>query len=184
MFNVEDFKAKLQYGGARPNLFKIEITTWGGQQTLDGALGEKMSYLAKASSLPASTVAKIPVNFRGRIINVAGDRSFEDWTVTFYNDNDFSIRNKFEEWMHSYMNAHVGNIGPTEPNQYKADMSVHQLTKDGETAKIYKFVGAFPTSVASIGLDFGTENSIEEFEVTFAYDYWVDSSNNQQSTSE
>lgn len=163
--NVENFKGKLATGGARSNLFEVEITDFGMTES-------DSKYMARASSFPASTVEAVEVPFRGRIIKVAGDRSFENWSVTFFNEQDFRIRTLFEQWMNDNLNAHVENTGVNTPATYKKDMHVYQLDEQGARLRGYKFVGAFPVSVGTIELSFDQQSAIEEFEVEFAYDYW------------
>lgn len=164
---VENFKANLRGGGARPNLFKatLNMGRWGGDNSVT-------SFLCNGAALPGSTVNKIPVPFRGREINVAGDRKFDDWEITVINDIDFNVRNAFERWLNE-MNTHAGNIGFQPPVAYKNQMHVEQLSKEGNSMKTYTFVGVFPTMVQPIDLRYDSSDQIEEFSVTLAYDYWT-----------
>tara|TARA_Y100001937_G_C7073010_1_gene309263 strand:- start:517 stop:1041 length:525 start_codon:yes stop_codon:yes gene_type:complete len=166
ILGVDDFKAKLVGGGARSNLFKVTLNF---PSYAEGDV-ELTSFMAKGSQLPASTIAKTELDFRGRKVSFAGDRTFEDWTVTIINDTGFEIRNALERWMDG-MGGHTVNTGLTNPTDYKADGVVEQLDKDGSILKRYDFRGAFPTSLAAQALAYDTEG-IQEFEVTFAYDYW------------
>jgi hypothetical protein len=131
--------------------------------------------MCKSAQLPASTIETITVPFRGRQLQVAGDRTFEPWTITIINDTNFSIRNAFERWMNG-INAHTENSGLTNPTDYKADMIIEQLDKSGLTVKRYDFRGTFPTSVGAIDVSYDTENEIEEFEVELQVDYWESNS--------
>jgi hypothetical protein len=169
---VENFKARLTGGGARPNLFKVILS---GLADFGGGRAdvEKASFLCKASSLPGSTVAPIPVPFRGREIKLAGDRTFEPWTITVINELDFGVRNAFEIWMDSILNSHETNIGDQVPTAYKADMEIHQLTKDGDNIKSYYIKGAWPSAIAPITVAYDQSNTIEEYDVTIEYDYWT-----------
>lgn len=170
ILRVDTFKAELRGGGARPNLFQALITF----PTAVNAEGSvvKTTFMCKAAQLPASTMANIPVGFRGRQVQVAGDRTFEPWTVTIINDTDFSIRNSMERWMNA-MNAHTANAGLTNPASYQSDLFVTQLDKDGTPLKDYAFKGAFPTDVSAIDLSYDINDTIEEFTVTFQYQYWT-----------
>jgi hypothetical protein len=161
--DITNFRSNFD-GGARPNLFEVTITDFG--------VAGGQNFLVKGASLPASTVASIDVPFRGRIIKVAGDRTFEDWTVTFYNNNDFLIRGAFEDWMQQYLNTHVTNIGEPDQKDYYKNMSVKQLNKADEVVAEYTIYDAFPTNVSAIDLNYDTGDTVEEFEVTFAYNYW------------
>ena len=164
---VDDFKAKLKGGGARGNLFRVimNFPLYAGGDT------ELTSFMCKGSQLPASTVASVDVPFRGRVLKIAGDRTFEDWTVTAINDTGFEVRNAMERWMNG-INAHSANTGLTNPVLYQADMVVEQLDKDGSVLKRYDFRGAFPTSIGAIELSYDGNDAIEEFEMTFAIQYW------------
>ena len=165
---VDEFKSKLVGGGARPNLFQATVT-YPGYAAGDVEL---TSFMCKAAQLPASSVEAIEVPFRGRQLQVAGDRTFEPWSITVINDTNFTIRNAFERWSNG-MNEHVNNAGLTNPIDYKADMYVTQLDRSGAALKTYTFKGAFPTSIAAIDVSWDTTNEIEEFEVELTYDYWV-----------
>jgi hypothetical protein len=167
ILGVDDFKAKLRGGGARPNLFKATVNFPG----YAGGDVELTSFMCKGAQLPASIVAPIDVNFRGRQLRVAGDRTFEPWTVTVINDTDFSVRNAMERWMNG-INAHQTNTGLTNPADYQADLVVEQLDKDATTLKTYNFRGCFPTNIAAIDLNFDTNDQIEEFTVEFQVQYW------------
>jgi len=164
---VDEFKSKLIGGGARPNLFQATVTYPG----YAGGDIELSSFMCKAANLPASTIESIGVPFRGRELQVAGDRTFEPWTITVINDTNFAIRNAFERWSNG-MNAHAANTGLTNPAEYKADMLISQLDRSGAVLKTYTFKGTFPSSVGAIDVSWDTTNEIEEFEVELQVDYW------------
>ena len=167
ILGVDDMKAKLVGGGARPNLFKVTMG-FPSYVTADVSLA---SYMCKAASLPASTIAPIMVPFRGRQLQIAGDRTFEAWNITVINDTDFNVRNSFEQWMNG-INQHETNTGLTQPSSYMADMVVEQLDKDGSVKKYYDIRGTFPTSLGAIELAYTDENTIEEFTVELQVQYW------------
>ena len=127
--------------------------------------------MCKAAQLPASVIAPITIPFRGRQLQIAGDRTFEPWTVTVINDTDFAVRNAMERWMNG-INQHNNNTGLVDPVEYQADMIVEQLNKAGESVKRYDFRGTFPTNVSAIELSYDTENAIEEFTVELQVQYW------------
>jgi len=167
ILGVDDMKAKLVGGGARPNLFKVTMAF----PSYVTANVELASYMVKATSMPASTIAPITVPFRGRQLQIAGDRTFDPWSVTVINDTDFNVRNSFEQWMNG-INQHQENTGLTQPSSYMADMIVEQLDKDGTTKKTYNIRGVFPTNLGAIELSYDSENAIEEFEVEMQIQYW------------
>ena len=167
ILGVDDMKAKLVGGGARPNLFKVTMSF----PSYVTANVELASYMCKATSMPASTIAPIAVPFRGRQLQIAGDRTFDPWSVTIINDTDFNVRNSFEQWMNG-INQHKQNTGLTQPSSYMADMIVEQLDKDGTTEKTYNIRGTFPTNLVAIELSYDSENAIEEFEVELQIQYW------------
>tara|TARA_B100000131_G_scaffold88797_1_gene85628 strand:+ start:1360 stop:1887 length:528 start_codon:yes stop_codon:yes gene_type:complete len=167
VLGVDDFKAKLRGGGARPNLFKATINFPG---YANGDV-ELTSFLCEAAQLPGSIMGTIIVPFRGRQLKMAGDRTFDVWTPTIINDTDFNVRNAMERWMNG-MNAHSANTGLTNPVDYEADLTVDQIDKDGSTLKSYSFRGCFPTAIAPIDLSYGLENDIERFTVEFQVQYW------------
>lgn len=168
ILGVDDFKAKLRGGGARPNLFKATLNF----PAYAGGDVELTSFMCKTAALPASVIETISVPFRGRSLQIAGDRpAFEPWTVTIINDTDFAVRNAMERWMNG-INGHSSNTGLVNPTDYQADMFVDQLDRDGESIKRYTFRGAFPTNVGAIELSYDTTGAIEEFTVEFQVQYW------------
>lgn len=167
ILGVDDFKSKLVGGGARPNLFKATINF----PAYAGGDVELTSFLVKAAALPASTINTIQVPFRGRQLQIAGDRTFEPWTITVINDIDFKIRNAFERWMNG-INQHAANTGLTNPVDYQADMQVAQLDKAGNEVKVYNFRGTFPTALSTIELSYDSTDQIEEFTVELQVQYW------------
>jgi len=167
ILGIEDFKSKLRGGGARPNLFKATVNFPG----YAGGDVELTSFLCKAAQLPASVMNVIEVPFRGRQLKIAGDRTFETWTATILNDTDFTIRNSMERWMNG-INSHQANTGLTNPVDYQADLIVEQLDRDETVLKTYNFRGAFPINVGAIDLNYETVDTVEEFTVEFAVQYW------------
>ena len=169
MANISDFKAKLVGGGARANQFKVTLPFPGYAQV--GGEIEDMAFLCQGTQLPAMNVGEVTVPFRGRQIKLAGERTFADWTVTILNDTSFRLRNAFERWQNGINNMTDGE-GLTNPTDYQVDAFVDQLDRNGATIKSYTLRGAFPIEVAAIDLDYGTNDQIEEFGVTFSYQYF------------
>ena len=167
---ITGFKSKLSGGGTRPNLFEVEIA-FPNETAIDNDTKEKTRFLIKAAALPASNITPIDVNFRGRILKIAGDRTFDTWTVTVLNDVDFSIRSAFEKWM-NFINKMEDNTGEQDPAIYQPDAYVHQLDRDGSTLRTYKFHDVFPTQVSQIDLSYETTDAIEEFTVEFQVQWW------------
>jgi len=168
VLGVDDFKSKLVGGGARSNVFKATVNF----PAYAAGPVELTSFMCKSAQLPASTIETIAVPFRGRQLQIAGDRTFEPWSITIINDTDFAVRNAFERWSNG-INQHQANTGLTNPVDYKADMIIEQLDKSGIAVKRYDFVGTFPTSIGAIDVSYDTENEIEEFEVELQVDYWT-----------
>lgn len=173
VLGVDDFKSKLRGGGARPNLFKATINYPG---YADGD-PELTSFLCEAAQLPGSTIGVIPVPFRGRQLKIAGDRLFENWTVSIINDTDFAVRNSIERWMNG-INAHSENTGLASPILYEADLFIEQLDRDGQSIKKYVFRGAFPSAVGPIAVNYNLNDEIERFDVTFEYQYFESQNDN------
>ena len=160
MATIDEFKANLIGGGARANQFRVTFTTPGAIATgLDIA---KASFLIKAAALPGQSIPEIEVPFRGRIMHIAGDRTFEPWTTTVINDTDFMVRNAIERWMNA-INDLVTNTGLSNVSDYQADLTVEQLDRDGTTIKSYIFRNAYPLTLADIELSYETVNALEEF---------------------
>jgi hypothetical protein len=166
---ITDFKSKLSGGGARSNLFEVVIS-FPSAAPADTNVLDKSRFLIKTAALPASTITPLPVAFRGRVLQVAGDRTFETWSITILNDTDFIIRSAFENWMNT-INRVSDNTGVTDTAEYTADAFVYQLDRDGSTLRAYRFYDLFPTSITSIPLSSDTEG-IQEFTVEMQVLYW------------
>jgi len=183
MFNVQEFRAQMVYDGARPNLFRATLTfpslainsTQGTGFATGQSASQKYTFMCRAAQLPGDTVNQIPVNYFGRELKFAGNRTFPEWTVTVINDEDFIIRNAFEKWM-SGINSHVANL--RDPSfisgaaGYQQDGRVIQYGKVGDIIKSYNLIGMFPIDVSPIELDWGANDTIEEYAVTFSYQWW------------
>ena len=173
--SIADFKGKLVGGGARPNLFEVQLAKL---PTGIGWDADIFQFMCKAASLPASTIANIDVPFRGRIFKVAGDRTVDVWSITVINDEDFKLRNAFEEWMDRIAKLD-NNLGATTPDSYMVDAEVFQLGRGSKinssgnggsnnaVLKQYKMQSIFPTSLSAIDLSYDTGDTIEEFTVEF-----------------
>ena len=176
--NISQFKSKLIGGGARPNLFEVELTTLP-PNVVSNWDAEVFSFMCKGANLPAQTIANVDIPFRGRIFKVAGDRTIEPWTITIINDEDFRFRNAFENWTQQIANLD-DNLGTTDPSAYMTNAKVYQLGRGSEKSsqsagsgdgnvvlKEYEFIDIFPTSVSAIDLSYDTGDTIEEFTVEF-----------------
>jgi len=166
--NVDNFKNTLIGGGARPNLFRCILTFPG----FAGSPVVEASFLSEAASLPSSNVGVVNMPFRGRQIKLYGDRTFDPWTVTIVNDNNFVVRNAFERWMNG-MNEHIENTGFANTTAYETDMFVEQLDREENIVKTYTFRGVFPTNLSEITLNYGDNDNVERFTVTLQYQYWT-----------
>ena len=170
MANISDFKARLSGGGARPNQFKV-VCPFPGYAQVGGEI-EDMAFLCKSASLPAMNIGNISVPFRGRDIKIAGDRpTFPTWSTTIINDTDFKLRNAFERWQNGINNMTDGE-GLTNPADYQVDLFVDQLDRNGTTLKSYTLRGCFPTGVGAIDLAYDTNDAIEEFAVSWEYQFF------------
>ena len=167
---ITDFKSKLTGGGARPNLFEVELA-FPDSISIDNDVKDKSRFLVKAAALPASNITPIDINFRGRILKIAGDRTFDTWTITVINDTDFAIRSAFEKWM-TVINKLSDATGFNDPAEYQEDAFVHQLDRDGSTLRTYKFFDIFPTNISQMDLSYETIDTVEEFTVELQVLYW------------
>ena len=175
-FNISTFKSRgLTLGGARPALFEVFLRIPTGVAA-DQSSADKFRFTCSAAQLPAASVGSIDVGYFGRKIKIAGDRTFQYWSVTIMNDEDFLVRSMFEKWSNS-LNRLESNVRDTaysgNENSYKTDLSVIQYGKDGSLIRQYDIIGAFPTTVDAISLNWDSASQIETFGVTFSYDYWL-----------
>ena len=186
---LSNFKSRLEGGGARPNLFEVTLPAFPGAAEDFWGEGEnesntKFSFLCKAAQLPASTVASVPVAFRGRELKVAGERTFDPWTVTIINDEDFGLRTSFEAWMNKLSKLNDAT-GVTNPTSYMTNAYVKQLGRgktkfaevnsggDSSVLRTYKFYDIWPSNVSAIELSYETTNTVEEFTVEFQVQYFT-----------
>jgi hypothetical protein len=184
---IFDFRSRLDGGGVRANLFEVELE-WPEDAIPSGAtdklLADQGRFLCKAAALPASNIAPVDVPFRGRILKVAGDRTFDTWTVTIINDTDFVLRGAFERWM-NLINKVSDNAGNVNPVEYQQVAKVHQLGRSDTQGKnnasasnipilrSYAFEGVFPTNVSQIDVSYESTDTIEEFTVELQVQYWT-----------
>ena len=168
ILGIDDFKSKLAGGGARPTLFKATVNF---PSFVEAANVELTSFLCKQATIPDSIIGPIPISFRGRKLNLAGDRTFSSLTLTIINDAEFDVRKSFEQWMNG-INQHQENSGLVDMGDYSADIVVEQLRKDGSTSKRYDFRGCWPSNLAAIDLNYETNDAIEDFTVELQVQYW------------
>ena len=181
--SITNFRDRLVGGGARPNMFEVNITLPAGvvgQSDFD----QDIRFMIKAAEIPAANIGNIPVPFRGRVLPVAGDRTFDPWTVTVINDAKFNIRDAMEQWSNK-INDLQFDVGDINPADYQTKAEVFQLSRQGGAAvsssggedivtlRQYDFEGIYPNAVSSIPLDYGATDQIEEFQVTFNYLFWT-----------
>ena len=167
---ISDFKSKLTGGGASPNLFEVELA-FPTAVAIENDVLQKARFLVKAAALPSSTINPIEIPFRGRILKIAGDRTFETWTITVINDVDFVIRSAFEKWM-NVINKLDDATGLQNPDEYQKDAMVHQLDRDGGILRSYKFWDIFPTNLSAIDMSYETTDTLEEFTVEMQVHFW------------
>ena len=171
-FSVDQFRQALVLDGARPNLFQIQLTF---PPIVQNGSPRELTFLANSTQLPASTVGVARQNYFGREVKFPGNRTFQDWSINIINDETFDLRNAFEEWLNA-INGNETNVrdsGARYSSEYAVQASVQQFSKDGVPIKQYDFVGLFPIQVDPINLNWGTNDQIEEFGVTFSYQYWA-----------
>ena len=181
---IDDFKANVAADFARPNLFQVDLAFPSGIIN-NSSLINLGNFTVRAANLPSSQIGVIEVPFRGRVLKIAGDRTFEPWTITVQNDSGFVLRDAFELWASSIQaynenfTSAAGLGDEDDSTGYFADMQVHQLArdvKDGQKPKViksYKFFNVFPSNIAAIDLDFGNNDAIEEFTVELQVQYWT-----------
>ena len=169
MANINDFKARLSGGGARANQFKVTMP-FPGYASVGGETSD-LAFLCTATSIPGQTLTPVAVPFRGRLLNLAGDRSFTPFTITVLNDTNFKIYKAMERWMNG-MNNMTDNEGLTNPVDYQVDIFIDHLDRNGASLKKYTLRGAFPTTLDDIALSYSTNSVVEDFGVTFSYQYF------------
>ena len=180
--SISQFKGTLARGGVRPSMFQVDLTFPDGTTNDQADVIQKASMLVKGAQIPASTIGVIPVPFRGRQLKVSGDRTFEPWTVTVINDANFTVRKALEKWSEKIQN-HNFALGETFLERYFQDLTVRQLDRDGKNLRTFKVFSAWPSSMSAIELDFGANDTVEEYQVTFEFQFWHSSDTDQVGTS-
>ena len=168
-FNINEIKSQMLFDGARPALFQVTI-----QNPANSVADFKVPFMCEATGIPQAELGMIQIPYFGRMIKLAGDRTYADWNVTIINDEDFLIRNAMEEWSNK-INTFQGNIrsfGSASPLLYKSQAQVVQYSKTGVPIRTYQYNGIYPTLISDIPLSWASQNEIERFQVTFAVDYW------------
>ena len=186
-FSINGFRSNLIGGGARPSLFEVSLNfpKLSSSETViisddeESSIIPQSKFLIKGASIPTSTIGTYDVSFHGKQVKIAGDRTFETWDTTIINDEGFEIRHKLENWMELIQNHKLNTrskaLGTVtyegENADYKQQLTVSQFSKQGSSLREYKFIGAFPTTLSAIALDWGT-SEIEEFTCSWTYDRW------------
>jgi hypothetical protein len=206
-FSINEFISNgIEAGGARPNLFRVELffplglgaavaagtgaagaaAAGGGVGAPDQTAGHKAMFTCMAASLPGSIIEPVNIPYFGRVVKFKGDRQYRDWNITVFNDEDFLVRDAFETW-HNTMNYPESNVmdGAYQPRQqYKTNCQITQFAKTGDGhistfngdergIKTYTMIGSWPTTIGEIQMNWGDRNSVETFDVTLTYDYWL-----------
>ena len=175
-FAVSTFKSSMakQSGGARPALYQIDING----KNLNTSFTGSENILCKAASIPSANIAPLAVNYAGRAYKWNGFRTYDNWTVTVINDEDFRTRNRMMNWMRLMSGRFDGerDAGYGDPllgtQWFDGDATVTQLSSSGQALQVYKFDYLWPTEIAGIPVDWSSD-AIQEYTVTFAYDYWT-----------
>tara|TARA_Y100000768_G_scaffold386230_1_gene374118 strand:+ start:810 stop:1445 length:636 start_codon:yes stop_codon:yes gene_type:complete len=184
--SIDSFKSRLVQGGARPNLFEVEMDFPSGVGIFDEEIeNTRHRMMIKGAQLPASNIAEVVVPFRGRQLKVAGDRRFDPWTITVINDGDFKLREAFERWSNFIVKVSDGS-GTINPSDYFADWIVNQLGRASTDLNLrgennpatlpvlrrYQMHGCWPSQVSAVELSYDTADVIEEFQVTLQVQWW------------
>ena len=181
---IDSFKSSVVSDFARPNLFQVDLSFPSEVIANATGLSDLGKFTVRAANLPSSQMGIVEVPFRGRVLKIAGDRTFEPWTITIMNESRFALRNAFEAWVEKIQAANE-NITQTsglgdesDATGYFTDMFVHQLSRDASSSekstilRSYKFTDVFPSNVSAIDLDFGSNDAVEEFTVELQVQYW------------
>lgn len=164
-FNINNIRQNIIGDGARPSLFEVTLTN-----PISSTGDAKLRFMVRAAQIPASNITPIEVPYFGRRIKLAGSRTYEDWNVTVMNDEDFAVRRAMESWS-SAINSAEQNL--RHATNYRSVAEVTQFAKTGEAIRRYQFINLFPTIISPIELSWENGDAVEEFSVTFAYDYWT-----------
>ena len=165
---LSNFKGALAFGGARPSLFEMTVST----PSTIGNNFDDMKTHCNVSAIPPLTVTPIERQYFGRTVKIPGDMVFGDLNTTIINSENFSIRNDIDDWMNA-MNTHVANVGFSNNNDWAGSLTLTQYSKDGESLMSWTFVDAWPQTVAEIALSYDTASDIEQYDVTWAYNYYT-----------
>ena len=174
-FNVERFKSALTNGGARPNQFMVQLSFPNYVASKAIAIA-RAPFLVSVAELPGQTVNPAIIQYRGREVKFVGDRVYAPWTITVLNDAEMSIRSAMEQWMGG-MEDYANKFGRLQPSEYQRDMQVFQLDRNGNALKSYNIVNGFPVDLSPVALDFGANDQVSSFTVTFQYQHFTTSSN-------
>jgi len=185
---IDDFRGKFSEL-ARPNLFQVKLykpkeataplvplTNTGGSggdpSNKGSTLQEQSTFLIKASSFPASTIGVVEVPFRGRQLKIAGDRTYEPWSVTVLNDENFTIRKQLEVWAQAIQEYKFNGSSSQKTDDYMGNATVEQLSRGGDVIKKAQMSGIWPSNISALDLDWGTNDTPEEYTVEFQVQYW------------
>jgi len=175
-FDVNVFRSQLVNDGARANLFDVQLA-FPSFVNLGGIASQKVNFMAKSAQMPGASVGMAPLFYFGREVKLAGNRTWQDWTIQVINDEDFIIRNAMEQWINGLNNPVTNVRDPAATivdGGYGVDALVTQYGKDSSIIKQYSMIGMFPIDVSAMDLDWGSNDNIQDFVCTLAYQYGFD----------
>ena len=174
-FKISTFRTALK-SGSRPNLFRIDVTAPAGQPSLANIY----TTLVRSAALPSATIGTIelPMN-GGRRFKIGGDRVFSEWTSTLLNDENYELRTALETWQNSMVftdfgiDSSLGNRSADNSGLY-GSILIYQLDETGASvdSATYRLVNCWPSDISAIDLSYDTTDAIEDFTVTWTYDYF------------
>lgn len=181
--SLAEFRNQFE-GYARPHLWKMSLTfprgagsatavgTGVGSTVVINDSAKKLSFDVEKVTIPGIQTAAVEAWYMGRPIKYAGDRTFEDVTFTIKNDKDWSVRTSFEQWL-AFMNGHRENVGSDDLDEYATDIQITQLDRKGREIVTYTLIDAWPKTITGMDLTYTDGNGKEQFDVTFAYQWWT-----------
>ena len=167
VFNVERFKSALTNGGLRPNQFAVQLSFPTYVSDSANAVA-KSPFLVNIAEMPGSTINPATVIYRGREVLFSGDRVFAPWTTTVLNDSQMTIRNAIESWMIGMEDLQTKR-GRLNSAEYQRNIDIFQLDRNGRVLRSYVLLDAFPIDLSPVALDFGANDQISTFNVTWRY---------------
>jgi len=174
-FSITQFKSIIDEAGglSRGVFYDCQITF--STVMLFGRLETGFSYeellLCKAANLPPAQLDVTELKYFTRAVKVPAARQFQPVTLTFYNTQNYQLRNKFLKWVSRFNQPLTNSRDSAGGVNLGLYGTIDLRPKDMQHKNVgtYKFFEAFPTSVTAVQYSYENDAQVQTYDVEFQY---------------